>query len=263
MRTFCVPDIHGRNDLLTKLLAQLKTVHLLDLTIDRLIFMGDMVDRGPDSKGVIDQIRALQKSHGTNHVIALFGNHEHLMLNALRKGGRDDFDLWLANGGGNTLRSFTGTDGLHCSGIDREYLEWIEGLPVSFQDEGFFYSHAPIPKEKDRKKALQGKPLTMEELTWTFFYDERGKSRHHKDAAGNPLVGVCGHIHALSRAVYAPRLYLHYLFLDAGCGCSSKAPLIACNVATREVVWAWPDGQSPIIPPKRRFHPMPPLVNSP
>lgn len=261
MKTFAIPDIHGRSDLLKKLLHQLlnQSNHQCDFRTDRLIFLGDMIDRGPDSKGVMDTIIDLQELFGRDHVIALRGNHEDFMMTCLWGGRTDDFDLWFANGGDKTMMSICGTKGVHVSLKPfSKYLSWIDSLPYFFETDDFFFSHAPCPKEHDRLIYLRDQPFSKCELTWTTYGDEPGKARHHMKN-GRRQVGVCGHKHALMAGVYAPRLYEHYLFLDAGCGCSQRAPLIACNVETREVLWAWPDGQKPIIPEPRSYLPTPPL----
>jgi serine/threonine protein phosphatase 1 len=262
-RLFAVPDIHGRNDLLQRLLQTLRSdLYSLDLTQDKLIFMGDMIDRGPDSKGVLDTVRKLESDH-PGRVIVLRGNHEGLCLNALRRGRWDDISTWLypGNGGGATLGSFNAEASNRMipkeNPIPDEYLDWMENLPNFHEEPGFFFSHAPVPKEKDRPSALRDKPFTDWELTWTYFEDERGKSRHHKDKEGKDVVGVCGHIHRLSRGLFSPRYYEHYLFLDAGSGCSPKAPLVCTEVKSRTPIEIWPDGVTPIIPPKREYIPQP------
>ena len=91
---------------------------------DRLVFMGDYIDRGPDARRVIEQMIAWQAQYP--HWVFLTGNHEDMMLDALDNGGRfydafyDHPDLWLAAGGRATARGgragvsegFTGTPAL-------------------------------------------------------------------------------------------------------------------------------------------------------
>lgn len=260
-RIYCVPDIHGRRDLLELLLDKLKTEHSLDLTKDLLIFMGDMIDRGPDAKGVIDIVRKLQADHPAT-VVVLKGNHEDLCLSAMRRGRWSDIECWLypGNGGSATLASFNRSLTVDRmmpqeNPIPADYLDWMEGLKAFHEEPGFFFSHAPVPKEKDRPAALQGKPFTHYELTWTYFEDERGKSRHHHDKDGKEQVGVCGHIHRLQAGLFTPRYYQHYLFLDAGCGCSAKAPLVCTEVISRTPIEIWPPGVEPIRAKKRAYIP--------
>lgn len=257
-RLFAIPDIHGERVMLEKLLNRLYLEEKMGLTLDKLIFLGDMVDRGPDSKGVLDVVRALQLQYPQN-VVVLRGNHEWFLINCMRKGRYGDFQIWLTpnNGGSATLRSFSGTDGVHGPMIPNEYVEWLESLPLSHEEPGFFFSHAPIAKESCRQFSQQGKPFSEEELTWTYFDDEKNVSRHHVDKNGNPSVGVCGHIHRLNNDVFAPRHYKHYLFLDAGCGCYHKAPLVATEVISRHTVWVWPDGVKPIQTKRRDYIPEP------
>jgi hypothetical protein len=78
--------------------------------------------------------------------------------------------------------------------------------------------------------------FSPDELTWTYHDDEWGVARDF----GNGIVGVCGHIHRLRKGIMAPRFYDHYIYADSGCGCSPNAPLVAVEVNTREVIYAWP-----------------------
>ena len=88
-RTLAIGDIHGCLTALDTLLGFVQPT-----PSDQLIFLGDYVDRGPDSKGVLDRLIELQR---TGRVVCLRGNHEIMMLGA--REGRDDFRFWLAFGG--------------------------------------------------------------------------------------------------------------------------------------------------------------------
>lgn len=227
---WAIPDIHGRKDLLDAVLLKLHEEEDLNLTIDKIIFLGDYIDRGPESKAVLDLILKMTNQY-PGQVIALAGNHEWLMIDGLSRGG-DHQQLWLLNGGGPTLRSFA---------IDaplEPYVKWLASLPLSHEEPGFFFSHAPVPNEEDRNSSLRGKPFTKQELIWTYHSPEDMYARKFEDK-----VGVCGHVHALNRGLREPRFYNHYtnyIFADAGCGCSQTAPLVAIEVKTRHVVYAWP-----------------------
>ncbi|MEM7412484.1 MAG: metallophosphoesterase family protein [Myxococcota bacterium] len=97
---YAVGDIHGERDQLEALLAALPL-----LPEDRLVFLGDYVDRGPDSKGVVDLLLRLDQDYDCTF---LLGNHESMMLDFL--GWQDDAyfagDAFLANGGDRTLASY-------------------------------------------------------------------------------------------------------------------------------------------------------------
>ncbi|MCK5774959.1 MAG: serine/threonine protein phosphatase, partial [Bacteroidales bacterium] len=72
-KRWVIPDIHGYAKTLKSLLAQIRPAKE-----DHLIFLGDYIDRGPDSKGVIDEIMRLQNEG--HRVTALMGNHESFLL---------------------------------------------------------------------------------------------------------------------------------------------------------------------------------------
>ena len=96
MRTLAIGDIHGTSRALELLLDQVRPE-----SDDQLIVLGDMIDRGPDSKAVIDRLIRLQ--HETS-LVALCGNHEEMLLNAGNDPG--ELDMWLYVGGAATLRSY-------------------------------------------------------------------------------------------------------------------------------------------------------------
>ncbi len=94
MRTLAIGDLHGCSRALDALLE------LVDPTRDdELVLLGDYVDRGPDSRGVLDRVIALQQTH---RVVALLGNHDQMMLDARGDPGSD----WPTGYGLNTLQSY-------------------------------------------------------------------------------------------------------------------------------------------------------------
>jgi hypothetical protein len=234
MRLFSIADIHGRLDLLKKLWNELTTVHNLDLSVDKVIFTGDYCDRGPETYGVICFIKHLVETY-PNNVIALAGNHEWINIMYFARKTEDDIWLFENNGGPQTLESYRFAG---YSSMTHEHLSWLSKLPFKHEEPGFFFSHAPAPRDNRRNIMNRGLPLTEDELCWGVYDpDERGSSMVHP----NGIIGVCGHIHAIRKGVLAPRFYDHYIFGDSGCGCSSKAPLCAIEVKTRQVIYAWPD----------------------
>ncbi|HSN50034.1 MAG TPA: metallophosphoesterase [Bacteroidales bacterium] len=114
---FAISDIHGCYKPFYKLVTD--TINLKKS--DQLILLGDYIDRGAQSKEVIDFILDLRK--GGYDVTALAGNHEVLLLDSYHK--PEIFPLWLANGGAITLESFGITD---IQDIDKLYLDFFTGL---------------------------------------------------------------------------------------------------------------------------------------
>jgi serine/threonine protein phosphatase 1 len=95
MRTLAIGDVHGCSTALDSLLAAIGP-----RPEEPLIFLGDYVDRGPDSRGVLDRVIAL---HTDGKAIALRGNHDVMMVQA---GDGIDVGMWLACGGERTLESY-------------------------------------------------------------------------------------------------------------------------------------------------------------
>lgn len=101
MRKFAISDIHGCNTTFQALLDKIAFS-----TSDELYLLGDYVDRGPESKEVIDHILHLQKEAYT--VRCLWGNHEQMMQKALAEDATEgEMHHWLLNGGLETMNSFT------------------------------------------------------------------------------------------------------------------------------------------------------------
>src|SRR5262245_58403601 len=101
-RTFAIGDIHGELGELFKLLGGLPSLD----PGDTLVFLGDYIDRGPQSAQVVDYLRRLPRQTPAK-VIALRGNHEDAWLRVIERGW-DEFVLPPGNGCLAALRSYTG-----------------------------------------------------------------------------------------------------------------------------------------------------------
>ncbi len=104
MRRFAISDIHG----CLETFRQMVENQLRLKPDDQLYILGDCVDRGPSSKGVLDYIMQLDASG--YQVYCIKGNHEEMMINANRTYEEEVLELWLYNGGRETLASFGITD---------------------------------------------------------------------------------------------------------------------------------------------------------
>lgn len=128
MRRYVIGDIHG-------CAKALRTViETIDPTKeDELIFLGDYVDRGPNSRDVIQQILELK---GQCKIIPLRGNHE-LMLLGVLVGGLDD-KLWIENGGVSTVSSYGGS----LSKIPNSHLDFLQSLQPFHETSDSIFVHA-------------------------------------------------------------------------------------------------------------------------
>lgn len=136
MFTFAIGDIHGCVDQLAQLLDDCRRFAKGQPTT--FVFLGDYIDRGPDSRGVIQTIMDTQAAD-PDRVFALAGNHEDLLLASLTS--HDAIGRWLANSGGATLRSHGVTSP---KDLPVEHLAWIRNLPTHYDDGQRFFVHAGI-----------------------------------------------------------------------------------------------------------------------
>jgi serine/threonine protein phosphatase 1 len=171
-RTFAIGDIHGEREALDRLLAKLPPLG----ADDTLIFLGDYVDRGPDSRGVVERVRALIDA-GPAKVVTLRGNHEDMWLECWRSPNLG-FLLPRGNGCVNMFRSFVGRapmrDGEE---LDLEELEQLLAVRAWFpesvrafmgettlwhEDEHAIYVHAGLEGEDtDWKHPSQSSPKNL------------------------------------------------------------------------------------------------------
>jgi serine/threonine protein phosphatase 1 len=135
-----VGDIHGSLRKLRKLSARCR--QYADGRPMTFVFLGDYIDRGPDSAGVIRYVIDLQ-SRLQDRVIALKGNHEAMALDVID--GAAPAPFWLDQGGAATLRSY-GAESARA--LPAEHVAWLRSLPLSYDDGDRFFVHAGIDPER-------------------------------------------------------------------------------------------------------------------
>jgi serine/threonine protein phosphatase 1 len=158
VEVFAIGDIHGRSDLLAALIDEAaREPKLRDKRA--IVFLGDLVDRGPDSLGAIDLAMAAKARVGADEAIALMGNHEAIMRLALDPESPlddaiDALDIWIGNGGDRTLAEFLKIE------AQPDYLDdmltearaslpprvraWLASLRVSWRSGQVLFVHAGV-----------------------------------------------------------------------------------------------------------------------
>ena len=126
-KTYVITDIHGRLTELKSLLAQIPANA-------RMVFLGDYVDRGSQSREVVELVRSLHDRGSA----CLRGNHEDMLCAA-------DPHQWLANGGASTVLSYKHplTGALDPVALQHD-MDWFRSLPRIHEDEKRVYVHAGV-----------------------------------------------------------------------------------------------------------------------
>jgi len=209
MGLIAVGDIHGCARTLELLLNRLAPT-----SKDTLVFIGDYVDRGPDSSGVVNRLLHLRDEVPC---IFLRGNHEQLLLDALFEEDERAMRLWLANGGRETLESYRGM-------IPKEHLLFFDETVLYADTPDFFFAHGGIPATQTIAQTLQHPDPDV--LLW-----------HREHLKADSFVWektvVCGHT-----PQPAPILRPSLIAIDTGCVFShpDRGLLTAIRLPEREVV---------------------------
>ncbi|MGE5839801.1 MAG: metallophosphoesterase family protein [Deltaproteobacteria bacterium] len=133
-KTFIVGDIHGCLDMLKRLMGTIEWRP----EADRLIFLGDFIDRGPQSKGVVDYV--IETCSLSERVECLMGNHERILVDFM---DGKDANTFFINGGMATLNSYRSDQ--HKYGgflIPDEHLSFFRSLKLVIELEDYYVVHA-------------------------------------------------------------------------------------------------------------------------
>jgi serine/threonine protein phosphatase 1 len=151
MKTFAIGDLHGHFDQFLLLYQQLLDSGM-EPKNDILVFLGDYIDGGHQSKQMVQWLMDMKQRYP--HWQMLYGNHEDLMLDALVYNGRiyGSWDLWYSQGGKATAESYM-PEGLTKyekaiiqvkDVIMPEHLDFLRQLPTYYEDGNYFYVHAGL-----------------------------------------------------------------------------------------------------------------------
>lgn len=220
-RLIAIGDIHGELDKLNRLL------HVVQPSAsDQLVFLGDYVDRGKNSKGVID--RLIEVHHQFPPTIFIRGNHEQMLLDALVElGVRDalrtrdlseeysdcpyesDLEMFLSNGGKETLRSYRLQD---MADFHEEHIAFFEKTRLWWKYENFVFMHAGA--EPDIPMDMQDPYVVL----W----------KRNSPPGRNGEIHVVGHHPTQGEPYFEPGRYN----LDTGAVYGQN--LTACDVLTKQ-----------------------------
>ena len=168
-RIFAIGDIHGCSKTFEAMLFDKIKIQ----KSDQIFCIGDYIDRGKDSKGVIDIILTLREEGFFIHTLR--GNHEQMMLDAFTND--EAMDLWLSNGGAATLKSF-GIQSL--SDLPDRYLFYFMETKFYLEKDKYIFVHAGL--NFDNENILEDKDAML----WIRYFDR------YQPSLGNQLL-IHGH----------------------------------------------------------------------
>jgi serine/threonine protein phosphatase 1 len=132
--TYVIPDVHGRYDLLCEGLSDISAHSQGSAGV--IVMLGDYVDKGPDSKQVIDRLLS-SVADGWN-LVALKGNHDAMMAEALRDPSK--MAAWIEKGGDAALASYGGDP----AAVPQSHIAWLDQLRLMHVDTHRLYVHAGV-----------------------------------------------------------------------------------------------------------------------
>jgi serine/threonine protein phosphatase 1 len=255
---FAIGDIHGRSDLLAALIDEAAREPKLR-TRRAIVFLGDLIDRGPDSLGAVDLAIGAKARIGADEAIALMGNHETMMRLALdsespHDDALDAFDTWIGNGGDRTLAEFLKTR--QASGDLDDILAqaraalpprvqaWLSSLKPSWRSGQLLFVHAGVNPQVELETFLAvpwNTPLNKldEDRHWAWVRWPFLKHRPAMDGFGGFFV-VHGHTPNDARRdpSHADQIAGFRLNLDAGSAMTGVAKMAVIRDHQAEVISA-------------------------
>ena len=170
LRVYAIGDVHGRMDLLQPLLARIAEDSVSAARF-QIVFLGDYIDRGSDSRSVLETLIAGKRSR---EWVCLKGNHEAMLLSALD--GTAEWEFWLANGGLETLFSYgISARELMASGrshelhdavlaaVPADHIDFLRNLDMSLTVGDYFFCHAGIRPGVALDRQVEGDLLWIRE----------------------------------------------------------------------------------------------------
>ncbi|MBL4767192.1 MAG: serine/threonine protein phosphatase [Rhodobacteraceae bacterium] len=209
---YCLGDIHGQTEFLDRALELIEKDGGADAEI---VFLGDLVDRGPDSRGVIERLISGHEKGRNWHVIK--GNHDRMFSRFVRTGDQHDAQIlsglgWMHPrlGGPATLASYGVPDcadmPLHeayqaaAVAVPEDHLAFLESLPTYLERDGLLFVHAGILPEVPLADQIE------DNLIWI-------RRAFHEYTAPHPWLVVHGHT-----ALEYPEHFGNRIDLDGGAG---------------------------------------------
>ncbi len=226
MVVYAIGDVHGRLDLLTRMHDEIAADRAFHAKDWRVVHLGDYVDRGPESRGVIDFLIAAQRSD--ERMLSLAGNHDIGFLDFLDDG--DPVSIFARYGGVQTAQSygvtlnFTDLDLFDESklalaqAVPESHVDFMKSLKFSVELGDFFFCHAGI------RPGVALNAQDQHDLTWI-------REEFHSHDGLYPKVIVHGHT-----PVEEPELLANRVNIDTGAFYTGRLTALVIDGAEKQLM---------------------------
>jgi len=145
---YAIGDVHGEAERLARLHEAIADHHAAFGGDGHLVHVGDLIDRGPDSRSVVQRVMAMEAAPPAGLKVAcVLGNHEQMLLEALAKPDKIEGGSWLEQGGAETIESYERVNGAcdpWTEAVDRAHVAWLSALPTMIRDDRYVFVHGGI-----------------------------------------------------------------------------------------------------------------------
>jgi serine/threonine protein phosphatase 1 len=223
-RAYAIGDVHARRDLLAELLARIDAERIADpRPHEHLVLLGDLIDRGPDSRGVLDLL--LERQATDPSLTILGGNHE-AMLVAMLDGNLRDLESWLHFGGEECAASYgidpialladpVGAPALLRAAIPEAHAALLRALPDSLRIGDVLFVHAGI------RPGVALDAQDPQDLRWI-------RAPFLRSAADHGVLVVHGHT-----VVGEPEILPNRIAIDTGASATGRLTALCLDGAER------------------------------
>jgi serine/threonine protein phosphatase 1 len=223
-RAYAIGDVHARRDLLAELLERIDAERIADpRPHEHLVLLGDLIDRGPDSRGVLDLL--LERQATDPSLTILGGNHE-AMLVAMLDGNLRDLESWLHFGGEECAASYgidpialladpVGAPALLRAAIPEAHAALLRALPDSLRIGDVLFVHAGI------RPGVAPDAQDPQDLRWI-------RAPFLRSAADHGVLVVHGHT-----VVGEPEIHPNRIAIDTGASATGRLTALCLDGADR------------------------------
>lgn len=212
-KIFAIGDIHGCHSRLVSLLDRIPC----DKDHDSLVFIGDYINRGPDSRKVLDTLLKVQETYA--HPVFLKGNHEQILLEYAATGDVETLRILRTMGVESTVASYGATvrQLRDLTFLPPEHLIFLENLQFSYISGKYLFTHADINEEMIALEKSDVGISPVEQHKETGLLSSRRLSREHPASTGNPAENFAGYIIVFGHSPFETPLVLHdRICIDTG-----------------------------------------------